>query len=183
MAHIGKLPTVNRYITTHNAKGEAVFSSTISEELPSTVLPEGEAAFLLGYTSVGFPVDLNNNADLKVYGDYMEKAPGITISNGTVLRFVDMSPLQLSPMHRTVSLDYGLVLEGEVELVLDSGETRIMKRGDVAIQRGTNHAWRNTSKTEWARMVYVLQPSKPLEVAGQTLGEDYGGMTGVRQSE
>ena len=46
-------------------------------------------------------------------------------------------------MHRTVSLDYGVVLEGEVELVLDSGETRLMKRGDVSVQRGTNHAWRN----------------------------------------
>jgi len=46
-------------------------------------------------------------------------------------------------MHRTVSLDYGIVLEGDVELVLDSGEKRAMKQGDVAIQRGTNHAWRN----------------------------------------
>lgn len=53
-----------------------------------------------------------------------------------------MSPGLLSPMHRTVSLDYGVVLEGEVELVLDSGETRVLKRGDVAIQRGTCHAWR-----------------------------------------
>lgn len=72
----------------------------------------------------------------------METAPGITISSGTVLRFVDMAPGLLSPMHRTVSLDYGVVIEGSVELVLDSGERRCLGRGDVAIQRGTCHAWR-----------------------------------------
>lgn len=100
-----------------------------------------------------------------------------------MLRIVDMRPGALSPMHRTVSLDYGVVLEGEVELVLDSGEVRLMKRGDVAIQRGTNHAWRNNSDTVWARMLYVLQEAEPLEVAGQKLEEDYGGIPGVRSSK
>jgi quercetin dioxygenase-like cupin family protein len=85
-------------------------------------------------------------------------------------------------MHRTVSLDYGIVIYGEVELVLDSGETRILKAGDVAVQRGTNHAWRNTSDTKWARMMYVLQPSLPLEINGKPLGEDLGPMRGVRGS-
>jgi len=94
----------------------------------------------------------------------------------------DMEAGHVSPMHRTVSLDYGIVLEGEVELILDSGETRAMKRGDVAIQRGTCHAWRNMSDTEPARMIYVLMPSKPLEVAGQSLGEDLETMVGVRNS-
>jgi quercetin dioxygenase-like cupin family protein len=99
-----------------------------------------------------------------------------------VLRFVDVPPHSISPMHRTVSLDYGVVLEGEFELVLDSGETRPMKRGDVAIQRGTNHAWKNVS-SGWGRMMYVLQESEPLTVAGKQLGEDYGNMHGdVRAS-
>jgi quercetin dioxygenase-like cupin family protein len=93
-----------------------------------------------------------------------------------------MPPGAVSPMHRTVSLDYGVVLEGEMELVLDSGETRLLKRGDLAVQRGTLHAWRNTNKTEWARMLYFLQESEPLEVGGAKLGEDYGKMTGVPKS-
>lgn len=79
-------------------------------------------------------------------------------------------------------MDFGVVLEGEVEVVLDSGETRLLKRGDLAIQRGTMHAWRNKSQTEWARMLYFLQESEPLEVGGVKLGEDYGTMTGVRKS-
>jgi quercetin dioxygenase-like cupin family protein len=85
-------------------------------------------------------------------------------------------------MHRTVSLDYGVVIEGEMELVLDSGETRLMRRGDMAIQRGTMHAWRNPSATDWARMLYVLQECEPVEVAGKKLGEDYGDMQGVPKS-
>jgi hypothetical protein len=94
-------------------------------------------------------------------------------------------------MHRTVSLDYGVVLEGEVELVLDSGEVRLLKRGDVAVQRGTNHAWRNVTpdvigedgvKTaQWARMLYVLQPSEEIEIDGRRLGEVVDGI-GVRAS-
>ena len=87
-----------------------------------------------------------------------------------------MRPGATSPMHRTVSLDYGVVLEGEVELVLDSGEKRLMKRGDLSIQRGTIHEWRNTSQTEWARMLYILQEAHPLEIGGKKLGEDYGGL-------
>lgn len=85
-------------------------------------------------------------------------------------------------MHRTQSLDYGIVLEGEVELILDSGEKRAMKVGDVAIQRGTMHAWRNMSDTKPARMIYVLTPAKPLEVDGKKLGEDLADMKDVRNS-
>lgn len=86
-------------------------------------------------------------------------------------------------MHRTTSLDYGVVLEGEVELILDGGEKRVMKRGDICVQRGTNHAWRNCSETEWSRMLYVLTEALPVELEdGKKLEEDLGGMVGVRKS-
>ena len=99
------------------------------------------------------------------------------IPGGTVLRIVDMPPGATSPMHRTVSLDYGVVLDGEVELILDNGESRLMKRGDLSIQRGTIHAWKNVSgEGIWARMLYILQECKPLRFAGQELEEDYGGL-------
>ena len=177
------LPALKRFITTHDAKGLAIFSNTIPEENPFKLLPNGEAAFALGYTTKGFPVDLNAEADISAYKSTLESPPGLVVSGGTVLRFVDVRPGHLSPMHRTVSLDYGVVIEGECELVLDSGETRLMKRGDVAIQRGTMHQWRNPSETEWARMMYVLQDSEGVEVGGKALGEDYGvGMDGVPKS-
>lgn len=116
-------------------------------------------------------------ADLVQLLDYLHNLPGVMIPGGTVLRMVDLPPGSTSPMHRTVSLDYGVVLDGEIELILDKGATRLMKRGDISVQRGTIHAWKNVSaEGKWARMLYVLQDCKPLEIAGQELGEDYGGL-------
>jgi hypothetical protein len=57
-----------------------------------------------------------------------------------------------------------------------------MIAGDIAVQRGTMHAWRNMSDTNWARMLYILQPSKPLQIGGEKLGEDLETMQGVRAS-
>lgn len=88
-----------------------------------------------------------------------------------MLRIVDFPPGR-SAMHRTLSIDYGGVIVGEMELVLDSGESRVMKRGDVAVQRGTKHQWVNRDEENWARMVFVLQESKQLAVKGVKLEED-----------
>ena len=57
-------------------------------------------------------------------------------------------------MHRTETVDYAVVLEGEIHLVLDDTEVRL-NAGDVVIQRGTNHAWSNRSGRP-VRMLYVL---------------------------
>jgi mannose-6-phosphate isomerase-like protein (cupin superfamily) len=57
-------------------------------------------------------------------------------------------------MHRTETIDYGIVIAGEMTLVLDKGET-LLKEGDVVIQRGTNHAWANRSGKP-CRMLFVL---------------------------
>jgi quercetin dioxygenase-like cupin family protein len=175
------LPTINRFITDHNKHGEAIFSEKIEENLEFQELPDG-ARFCLGYTTRSTPVDMNEEKDLEVYKQDLVNKPGIMIPGGSVLRIVDMMPGALSPMHRTISLDYGVVLEGEVELVLDSGEKRLMKRGDVSIQRGTMHAWQNASSTKWARMLYVLQESLPVTSSSQHLGEDYGGIPGIKPS-
>jgi hypothetical protein len=57
-------------------------------------------------------------------------------------------------MHRTKTVDYGIVLEGEITLVLDRGETTI-QTGDIIIQNGTNHAWANRSG-KVCRMAFIL---------------------------
>lgn len=176
-----RLPQLARFITDHNEQGKAVFSDKIDETLPWQELPDG-ARFCLGYTSHRTPVNLTNDKDLADYEHDLENKPGIMIPGGSVLRLVDMRPGATSPMHRTVSLDYGVVLEGEVELVLDSGEVRLMRRGDLAIQRGTNHAWRNASSRDWARMLYVLQEAEPITIGNKRLEEDYGGIPGVKPS-
>lgn len=176
------LPKIKRFITDHDDHGAERFSEAVSETLPFHELPDG-ARFALGYATNTIPVQLSNQSDISTYSNYLSDLPGVMIYGGTVMRIVDMRPGALSPMHRTVSLDYGVVLEGTVELILDSGVKRLMGRGDTAIQRGTNHAWRNASETEWARMLYVLQEAAPIEVNGKQLGEDYGGIPGVKPSK
>ncbi|MEU6147702.1 cupin domain-containing protein [Streptomyces sp. NPDC047081] len=57
-------------------------------------------------------------------------------------------------MHRTQTIDYGIVIEGELTLVLDDGETTL-RAGDIVIQRGTNHAWANRSAAN-CRVAFVL---------------------------
>ncbi|CAJ0552442.1 Ff.00g064210.m01.CDS01 [Fusarium sp. VM40] len=141
-------------------------------------------AFNVAYTTSEFPPSLNNNSDIKMHDELLSSGKlGLVNKNGTVCRIVDFAPGFDCMMYRTQSLDYGIVLEGEIELVLDSGETQMMRRGDVAVQRGTMHAWRNPSTTEWARMIFVLQDCQSIVIGGQKVGEDLGrGVVGLPQS-
>ncbi|HEX3615325.1 MAG TPA: cupin domain-containing protein [Solirubrobacteraceae bacterium] len=74
---------------------------------------------------------------------------------GTRARIVDMPPGTRSPMHRTESVDYGVVLDGEITLVLDDGSATTVRRGELVVQRGTDHAWENRSQSP-ARILFVL---------------------------
>lgn len=178
---------INRFITTHNSHGQAIFSTELKEEgefVPVLESPTGAVSFFLGYSTHVFPSPLTNNEDLTTYkADFKDTSTiGLVAHNGTILRYVDYPPGISSPMHRTESLDYGIVLEGQVKCVLDSGEERVMKKGDVTIQRGTMHMWVNESKTEWARMVYVLTYATPVLVNGKPLKEDLAGTPGIASS-
>ena len=63
-------------------------------------------------------------------------------------------------MHKTATVDYALVLEGEVVAVMDMGEA-VMRAGDVLIQRGTNHSWANRSDRP-CRIAFILVDAEPL---------------------
>jgi quercetin dioxygenase-like cupin family protein len=80
-------------------------------------------------------------------------------------------------MHRTATLDYGVVIDGTTELVLDSGEKKLLKKGDVFVQRGTAHAWRNlTEKNDNSgvlRVFFVFQPIEQVQLeGGKVVGQD-----------
>jgi uncharacterized cupin superfamily protein len=74
--------------------------------------------------------------------------------SGTKIRINEIPPGAASPMHRTQTVDYGVVLEGEIVLVLDDSETTL-RAGDVAIQRGTDHKWENRSDA-MTRVAFIL---------------------------
>ena len=163
MAQPNNLRQPKRFITGHNGDGKAIFLKEIDNELllkdldqlplEGTSVP---AKVALAYATNVFPAKLNNAEDLKTYQQYLTTPPGISIKNGTVLRILDFPPGSHSPMHKTQSLDYGVILEGRIKAGLDSGETQILQQGDMVIQRATNHDWANASETEWARMLFVL---------------------------
>lgn len=171
----------NRFITTHNKDGTSVFSTAISSVLEvQKISPTLE--FYLPYVTSTFPVDMAADADIDTYRSFLEGAkPGLVNKGGSILRVTDFAPGSTTAMHRTLSLDYGIVIAGEVECVLDSGESRLMKVGDMTMQRGTNHAWR-VPGNEWARMIFILQESKPLEIGGVMLKEEYGDLENIPPS-
>ena len=156
-----------RVVTGHDAAGRAVV--TIDEQVTPSPIPAGDAAFALIWTSPTLPVDNNDDTDGRT------RPAGLTLQGGSVVRIVDMLPGGTSPMHRSNSLDYGVILSGAVELELDDGAVTLLGPGDVVVQRGTIHAWRNPSVDEPARILFVLTEALPRLVDGQPLPEVHAG--------
>jgi quercetin dioxygenase-like cupin family protein len=75
-------------------------------------------------------------------------------AGGSTIRIIEFAPGMVSPMHRTRTLDYGIVLTGEMAMLLSDQEV-VVRAGDVVVQRGTDHAWANRSALP-ARMAFVL---------------------------
>lgn len=170
---ISNLRDVRRYVTTHREDGKAIVRSTEPGAWESVL--NNELAFNVIYTTSEFPSQMNGDADIKAHEKVAQAGTGLVNAGGSVCRIVDFAPGNDPLMHRTKSLDYGVVLEGEMEMILDSGEVSLLKRGDVAVQRGTMHAWKNPSATQWGRMLFVLLDAQPLQVGGADLAEELSG--------
>jgi len=179
------LPQPQRFITTHNHQGEAIYSDALGEPVEFwAVGPKNDpAGFGFAYATSSIPVRLSDDQDLAEmqHMNANRKLSGLVKRGGSVLRYVDYPPKSSSPMHRTVSCDYGIVLFGEMECLLDSGETRNLSVGDVVVQRGTMHQWINRGD-KWARMLYVLLDATEVECNGKKLTEELGEMSGVAHS-
>jgi quercetin dioxygenase-like cupin family protein len=137
-----------RVVTGHDASGGGV---VLSDGPPPHVrdVPDG-ATFVEVWSTPSTPAPI-------AAAEHEPAAPGNELgppAGGTRVRMVVMPPGTRSPMHRTETVDYGIVLNGSVVLVLD-GTERTLTPGDVVIQRGTDHAWENRGDAE-ARVVFVL---------------------------
>lgn len=155
------LPPVRRVVTGHDAAGKAVVVSDSLIEGRSN--PTGSSRLTLLWTTPGAPVDNEDPTDGR------ERTVGLTLPGGSVLRTVDLLPGKSAPMHRTSSLDYGIVISGAIELLLDDGAATLVEAGGVIIQRGTIHGWRNPSQDETARVAFVLLDAIPVNVDGVPL--------------
>ncbi|KAL1873992.1 hypothetical protein VTK73DRAFT_643 [Phialemonium thermophilum] len=164
------LPGPVTYLTGHNKDGKAI----VLQRRPAKWgrFDEDRLGMAVAYTTK-YPADLNDDADVAAHDARLAQGPmSLVAKGGTLIRFVDFAPNYECLMHRTQSLDYGIVIEGEIIAVFDSGEEVLMRPGDIMVQRVTMHAWRNPSPNNWARMIFCLQDCKPLIINGKVMGED-----------
>jgi mannose-6-phosphate isomerase-like protein (cupin superfamily) len=88
--------------------------------------------------------------------------------NGTRFTINDIPPGMPGVMHRTETVDYCIVLAGEIDMDMDDSTVHL-KAGDIVIQRGTNHSWVNRG-TEPARIAFVLIDAHPLGIGHPVTG-------------
>ena len=185
MTKPAKFRPVRRIVTGHDAQGRSIIQSDAAS--PHAMALAGVETFGVTdlWKTASAPADNTGAAD--PCGLPITLAPQ---PSGTVLRLVEFPPdkdyigkwkreeafasmgksgahaidasaARHEAMHRTASVDYAFVIEGEIWAVLDAAET-LMKAGDFLIQRGTNHAWSNRSDRT-ALVGFVLIDAKPLE--------------------
>jgi quercetin dioxygenase-like cupin family protein len=150
---------VRRVVTGHDAAGKAIVTiDEVSENLRSA-RPGAQACVV--WTSEGFPIDNTGDKDEGL------RETGTTHADGTVFRILELQPGNSPRNHRTDSLDYAVIMSGEIDMELD-GSTTHLKAGDVVVQRGTVHNWVNRG-TEPCVIAFVLIAAKPVEVGGKVL--------------
>jgi quercetin dioxygenase-like cupin family protein len=144
-----------RIVTGHDAQGRSVI---LSDGPTPTVreLRDDGARFFDVWATGASPAPVTPVEEGEPTGGESLIAPP---AGGSVVRVVELAPGGASPLHRTETVDYGILLEGELYMVLDSGAEVRLSPGDVVVQRGTDHAWQNRSKAP-ARMVFVLLDGK-----------------------
>lgn len=171
---------IRRIVTGHDAAGRSIFvsdedasrttafrhvpgfeTSLLWETLPDAVVPRqpGDPALAAiswvpapggtNFMFITFPPDsVMASTDFDpaaAGGEYMTALPGLA----------EKFEMDNPGMHRTDTVDYGVLLDGEIHLELDEGATRKLAPLDVVVQNGTRHAWRNKSD-EPATMLFVL---------------------------
>src|SRR6185295_1838392 len=150
---------LRRIVTGHNPDGRAVVKiDEISKNLVSA--RPGSTACVV-WTTESFPVDNTGAADEGL------RKTGTTLSNGTVFRVVEFAPGVAPRVHRTDSIDYAIVVSGEIDMELDNSVVHL-KAGDVLVQRGTIHNWVNRGSVPCV-IAFVLIDAKPVEVGGKVL--------------
>ncbi len=122
--------------------------------------PGVEAAVI--WTSEGFPVDNTGESD------DAQRSVGTTLANGTVFRILEIKPGNAGRVHRTDSIDYALVMSGEVDMELEPGEFVHLAAGDALVQRGTIHNWVNNG-TQPCKIAFILIDAAPVTINGTTL--------------
>ena len=150
---------IRRVVTGHDEQGRA---KVIIDETTTNVASQRPGAeYSVIWTTEGFPLSNDGNADPS------HKKIATTLDNGTVFRIVSFGPGVAPRNHRTDSIDYAVIISGEIDMELDIGSVHL-KAGDVLVQRGTIHNWVNRG-TDPCVIAFALISAKPVSAGGKTL--------------
>jgi len=150
---------IRRVVTGHDAQGRARVA--IDGLCANVISRRPSHASCVVWSTGEFPAD---NGDPR---DGAAREVATTDPNGTVFRIVEYRPGVAPRNHRTESIDYAVVLAGEIDMELE-GETVHLRAGDVLVQRGTAHNWVNRG-AEPCVIAFVLVAAKPVERDGRRL--------------
>jgi naringenin degradation protein FdeH len=167
---------VRRVVTGHDASGKAIV--LMDSAAPNQKVRQTGLVSTLLWVTDETPADISGDADrasreigvppppngsiLRVVDFPPESAGGTKLDNAAILREMGVAagnaPVRHAHMHRTRSVDYAIVLSGEIDMLLDDTQVHL-KAGDILVQQGTNHAWVNNGSAV-CRIAFVLIDGK-----------------------
>ena len=150
---------VRRVITGHDASGRAIVKIDEVSKNVFSGRPGATACNL--WTTEGFPANNDGAADESL------RKVSTTLKHGTIFRVIEFAPGVAARNHRTDSIDYIVVISGEIDMELD-GSSVHLKAGEVMVQRGTTHNWVNRGPAPCVLAV-VLVDAKSVEAGGKAL--------------
>jgi quercetin dioxygenase-like cupin family protein len=152
---------LRRVVTGHDEGGRAVV--IIDEMAKNVAQPRPGLSASVVWTTDTIPAD-NSGVD-----DGGARKVGTTLPGGTVFRVIEFMPGNAPRIHRTDTIDYAVVISGEIDMELEPGGVEVhLKAGDVLVQRGTIHNWGNRGEKPCI-IAFVLIDAEPVAVGGRTL--------------
>ena len=157
-------PPIRRVVTGHNAKNVA--KAMLDAPATNAKYPSPGTVSTMIWCTDRTPADISTGERFEDMGSrILGTAPP---AGGTRFAVIDFPPGNPAHMHRTETIDYVIVIEGEIEMDMDDSTVKL-KAGDVMVQRGTNHAWANRSNAR-ARVAFVLIDAEPLGIGKPVTG-------------
>jgi quercetin dioxygenase-like cupin family protein len=150
---------VRRVITGHDASGKAIVKIDEVAKHVGSGRPGATAVNI--WTTEGFPANNDSAADEG------QRKVGTTLKNGTIFRIIEFAPGLAARNHRTDSIDYIVIISGEIDMELGSSVV-YLKAGDTMVQRGTIHNWVNNG-TAPCVLAVILIDAKSVEAGGKVL--------------
>jgi mannose-6-phosphate isomerase-like protein (cupin superfamily) len=158
---------VRRIVTGHDAKGKAV----VARDERLTAVSRRIGANITGceiWSTDRMPVDNSEAAGAAQRAGFVKRYNYVGTGQGTTIRITEWAPGHARFTHRTETVDYAILLSGEIDLELENDEVVHLKPGDVVVQRGTTHTWVNRGSVP-AVTAFILIDANPAEVNGELL--------------